>query len=351
MKQIDKTELLFEMLLGTDMNNVNRKIEEVKLSPEYARVCNFIPESASSQLGYDIKQRFDSLDIYGVLSLQRILEVEKEIKELDRRISSFPSLNPYLSNGGEHKFSVKKVGDIAVEISAQGMTLNDFTSFDGVRPDNRKKILKQKLFNWYIEAKKGIANSIDNSKLMLSRIRNSKIKIRSLDFQNTLLVIGTSIMLINLAFNPYIGGYFGQTINPIVSVIETFLVYCSIIATLLSCTLITRYKSFPFKVASKLRKQIINQKNLVEELEEKSYQFEKSVLSSSKSSFKINNQVRSLSILSSDEKISNAELFDYVYSEKEYYIQHKRHILKAHNIVFGVGVVLIMAAIFLLILI
>lgn len=351
MRALDKTALLFEMLLGSDMTNVNRKIDEIRFSDEYVRVSNFMPETSNTQIGQDIKQRFNSLDIFGVLSMQRILEVEQEIKELDRRISNFTTVNPYLANGVENKYKVSKVGDISVEISTEGMKLNEFTTYEGVKASNRKKVLKHKLFNWYIEAKKGIADSIDNSKLMLSRVRRSKIKLRSIQFQHALILIFTIIFAGLVCFMPSIAmpsgnafdvfvKYRAGTCSTIQQIVITAGLTLSFALTLISKLCCIAIRTYPFHVASKLRKQITHQKNLVARLDDVSYDFEKEVINKSKKPFKVKRAINSLSILNSTSSINSQELFDYVYSEKEYYIEHRKHALSFHNVIFAIAIII-----------
>lgn len=345
MRNIDKTALLFEMLLGSDMNNVNRKIEEIRFSPAYIRVANFVPESSNTQLTADIKERFEALDIYSVLSMHRILEVEKEIKELYRRIILLPTINPYLSNSTEKKIGVQKVGQIGVVMSAEGKPLNDFTSQEGIEPHNRKNALKLKLFNWYKEAKKGLADSIDNSKLMISRIRKSKIHIKSIAFENILLILATLAFTVLALFSKKFADYRAGTLPQIKQLAITGVFYASYVLLAVSTLIVLHFKTYPKRTASKLRKQIVRQQKLVNVLDNKSYDFEKEVIhkAGGKKAFKLNAKIKRLAIMKKAECINSNELFEYVYCEKEYYIQHKKGLLVAHNIVFALALLALTA--------
>ena len=275
MKQFDKTALLFEMLLGTDMQNVNRKIEAIRVSPEYVRVANFIPSASSTQSLADVRERFDAIDIYGILSVNKALVIEQEIKELDRRLSAFPSLNPYLADGSEKKYKLRRVGQIAVEINSEGMIVDDFVTNKGVTTSNRRKVIKSKLFNWYKEAKKGFLDHIENSKLMLSKIRNSKIGFGSINFQYYLLALSTIVFLGCLLFLPSLSSYRDGTMDSNLAVLHTLAFYVCLICAAVSAVIKAAYKTYPFRMASKMRKQVVKQRKLVDELASKSYYFEK----------------------------------------------------------------------------
>ncbi len=345
-KKFDRTALLFEMLLGTDMYVVNRKIDEIRLSPEFVRVSNYMPEASGTQLMFDVRTRFNALDVYGILSMQRALEVEQEIIELDRRIKNFPSLNPYLSNGAEGRYKVKTVGDIAVEISAQGMLLNDFTTHEGVEATNRRKVLKGKVFAWYKEAKKGFMEMIDNSKLMLSRVRLSKIKFGSICFQHVFIALAAVAMIACLFFSPTFAKYLDGSLGQYEKWGITIAFYLTFLCLMLSTIVVVHYRSYPFRTASRLRKQITKQRRLVSALNNRSYDFEKSIINSSKTPRKVNTLIKRISVLGDYQKMTAGQIFDYVYCEKEYYYEHHKGGLRFHNIVYAIGFLVAIAGIF-----
>ena len=332
MRKIDKATLLFEYLLGPDMTSVNRKIEEIKMSKEYVRVANFIPSASSTQILADVKERFNAIDIYAILSLEKALHIEKEIKELDRRLSSFPSINPYLASF-TNDYHVKRVGQVAIEINSEGMALNDLTNNGGLTAANRKKVLKTKVFNWYKEAKKGLADMADNSKMMLSKIRNSTIRFTSINLQHYVLIVAAVICL----FAYYLLPNYKTVSLDLYPVISTIGLYVLLICVVLSSILKVIYKTYPYRMASKLSQQVKHQDHLIDELASKSYRFEKSLISSAKVTGDVKMMISKISILNNKETISNSELFEYVYSEKEYYIAHYRWQLIAHCVIFAIG--------------
>ena len=178
MKDFDKAALLFELLLGSDMRMVNRKIDEVSVSPDYRRVSGVMTSFYSTQLLEDVKKRFHQIDLYGVLSFNRALEVAKEVRDLDQRIAQLTTVNPYLSAGeGARKYKVRTVGQVGVEISTRGMQLNEFVTHQGVLRAHRTKQVKIKLFAWYKDAKASIIDMVETSKMFISKIRKSKVEI------------------------------------------------------------------------------------------------------------------------------------------------------------------------------
>ena len=332
MRKVDKAALLFEYLLGPDMNSVNRKIEEIKMSDEYVRVSNFIPSTSSTQTLNDVKERFNAIDIYAVLSLDKALQIEKEIKELDRRLASFPSINPYLANNiGEYQ--IKRIGQIALEINSEGMTIDDLNNSSGLTPANRKKVLKTKIFNWYKEAKKGLADMVDNSKLMLARVRNSRIRFTSINLQHYVLIFAFFICLIGYYLLPV----YKTNSLAIYPYISTIGLYIILICVTISSILKVIYKTYPFRIAAKLGQQVKHQDHLIEDLANKSYQFEKSIISSTKVNGDVKTMLKKISVVNQHDNISNNQLFEYIYSEKEYYIAHYRWQLIMHCIIFAIG--------------
>ena len=85
---------------------------------------------------------------------------------------------------------------------------------------------------------------------------------------------------------------------------------------------------------------------MVEALDKSSYQFEKSIINSSKSPRKIRTLISQVAVLKDFQKISSSEIFNYVYSEKEYYHEHHKFGLGLHNVAYAIGFIVAIAAIF-----
>lgn len=333
MRSIDKTALLFELLLGTDMFLVNQKIEKIRYSPEYMRLYRASPMLSKTQSLTDVAQRFAKIDLYGILSLKRALEVEQEIYELDRRLKKFPSINPYLSDGNEKDYNVKTLGNIGVEINAQGMSLNDFVTYKGVLSNNRKKILKLKAFNWYKEAKVALMEMVDNSNLMLRKIRNGKVFYFSLGIEFYLSLITTSVLLIYILFCPEMASYrtnpnnFMYNLLLIINLVSNGVVMC----------LHKIYVSFPFRIASAVRRQVITQERLSQKLDQVSSKFERQLINKAKAPQKMDILLKKIAIVGENRHYSPIDLLDYAYCEKEYYYCHHRALLFIYNIFFVIS--------------
>jgi len=338
MKQFDKTALLFEILLGSDMFLVNRKIEEIHSSIEYNRVCSCIPSISKTQTLKDIVDQFEALDIYGILSMTRALEVERQINEMDRRLSAFPSINPYLVEPEQVKnYSVSTVGNVNVEISAQGMKLNEFTTHTGVLPSHRKKIVKLKAFNWYKEAKASIAEMIETSKLFLTKIRKSRVRYKSLTAQYLVLTLITVAAVVYLSFFPetllWRTNSFGDYRQLIFTALGGAMIFSYLIVSLLHID----YQTFGFRMASKVRQQVVRQESLITQLDNKSEKFERELVDMAGKPRKMNIATTSVGVINEYRKFNATDLLDYVYCESEYY--HNKHSKKLlfHNIFFVLG--------------
>lgn len=338
MKQFDKTALLFEILLGSDMFLVNRKIEEIHSSVEYNRVCSCIPSISKTQTLKDIVDQFAALDIFGILSMNRALEVERQVNEMDRRLSAFPSINPYLVEPEQvRNYSISTVGNVNVEISAQGMKLNEFTTHTGVLPSHRKKIVKLKAFNWYKEAKASIAEMIETSKLFLTKIRKSKVRYKSLTAQYIVLTIISLAAIAYLAFFPETLPWrttgFGDYRDLAFTALGGVMVLSYLVVSLLRLD----YKTFGFRMASKVRQQVVRQEGLIEQLNNKSEKFERELVDMAGKPRKMNISTTSVGVINEYRKFNATELLDYVYCESEYY--HDKHSRKLlfHNLFFVLG--------------
>lgn len=95
-----------------------------------------------------------------------------------------------------------------------------------------------------------------------------------------------------------------------------------------------------------MRAQIIKQRRLVSALNERSYDFEKSIVNSAKTPRKVNTLIRRIAVLDSYQKLTSGEIFDYVYSEKEFYYEHHKGGLRFHNVVYAISVLVAVAGIF-----
>lgn len=344
MKALDKTVLLFELLLGTDMARVNEKIDQIHFSDFYGRVVRVVPTLARTQLLADVVERYHHIDLYGILSIQRALEVEQELVELDRRIRLLPTINPYLADGGERPYEVKTVGQVGVEISAQGMRFDDFVSHQGVLARHRNKVVKLKAFAWYKEAKRGLTEMIDDSKLMLQKIRKAKLTFKSLGFQyvfTSILVVGVVVFLL---FFPQSEAYRLGTLSWLPRTIYTGIVYGIAVCYGFLSIAHHHYKTYPFRMASSLRRNVAKQQKLSDTLDEISETFERQLVQATKMPRKITTSIHKVAVIGEQRRHNTSELIDYVYSEKEFYFERHRAFLVLHNIAFA-GIVLASVAI------
>jgi hypothetical protein len=332
MKNVDKVALLFEMLIGTDMVFVNDKVERIKFSPEYSRLYRAAPMLSKTQSLNDVAIRFNNVDLYGIMSLQKALEIEREIKELDKRLKRFPSINPYLSDGKEKDYNIRTLGDIGVEINAQGMPLDEFMTYKGVLTANRKKILKMKAFTWYKEAKVALLEMVDNSKLMLRKIRHGRINYFSLLIQFYLSLAATLGLIFYLGFIPANISYRTNS-NLIFDILVIFSLFTFGVVSIIH----TFYRYYPFRVASDVRKQISKQEELSKKLDDVSEKFERRLLDKAANAEKLDVLLKKMAIIGNSRQYNPIDLLDYAYSEKEFFYNRFRVVLIVYNVAFVIS--------------
>ena len=346
MKKIDKTILLFESLLGvSDPTLVNHKINDLSASPEYKKLAAWISTAAKTQLLEDVVERYNAINIFAITAYDEALSTEQELLDLDRRVTEFTGINPYLANGSERDYKVKSLGDIGVEINARGIHLNEFTANKTVSRINRRKVVIMKAFGWYREAKIVLSNIREELKALITRVRSSKLKFSSLNFEHfftNLLFVGT--------FAAFLFGPFGtfvewrtNTKDPVIQIVLLGLVGLLGLATVIVNMIYTKYKTYPFHLSSTMRRQIVGQKVMIADLEKSSIRLEKELAKKVKKPRKIRIPLDNVSIIRKYSRKTNAEILDYIYSENDYFYRKNRCLLNFMHFVFVVAVLSVAA--------
>ena len=346
MKKIDKTILLFESLLGvSDSTLVNYKINELSSSQEYKRLSSWISTASKAQLLEDVVERYNKINIYAISTYDEALATEQEIMDLYRRVNEFTGINPYLANGSEKDYKIKALGDIGVEVNARGINLNEFTTSKNVSRINRRKVVIMKAFNWYREAKIILKNIKEELKDLMSRVKVSKLKFKSLDLEHlftNVLLIGTIIAFFFGPFGTFIE-WRTEAKDPVVSTILFSLVCALGLATIVVNVIYTVYKTYPFHLSSSMRRQIVNQKLMIDDLEKSSIKLEKELAQTVKKPRKIKIPLDNVSIIRKYSSKTNAEILDYVYSENDYFYRKNRGKLNVMHVAFIVAVLSVAA--------
>ncbi|MBQ9730706.1 MAG: hypothetical protein IJV94_01110 [Bacilli bacterium] len=341
MKNIDKTILLFETLLDvSDPTLVNHKINDIQASPEYKKLGAWISTAAKTQILEDVVKRYHAINIYGITAYDEALTTEQELIDLDRRVTDFTGINPYLANGSEKDYKVKALGDIGVEINARGIHLNEFTTNKNVSRINRRKVIIMKAFGWYREAKIVLKDIQDELKALITRVRSSKVKFNSLNFEHffaNLLFAGSILVFFFGPLNSFVkwreDGY-----DPLINTI-LFGLTCGLgLATILVNIIHARYKTYAFHLASGVRRQIIGQRVMIDDLEKSSVKLEKELAKKVKKPRKLRIPLENVSIIRKYSRKTNAEILDYVYSENDYFYQKNRGLLNFMHVMFFIGV-------------
>lgn len=339
MKLVDKTILLFETLLGvSDMKHVNHKIHEIQFSQEYIRLSNWAPTAARTQLLSDVIDRFEKIEIFALTSYTDALEAEQEIKDLDRRVSDFNGINPYLSYQSNKTYKVKKVGNVGVEINARGVKLNEFTTNKLVTKQNRRKVVHMKAFEWYRQAKRAFRNMIEESKSILHRVRECVLKFKSVDFEYGFSFI-QMIALMGMLFliqQPIVEIYRTGQMEPVYDIAITAAFALFVVNFILLAAGRAYYKYFSFRLASKLRKQILRQDKSIEHLEYLSVKFEKDLAKIVRKPRKVKISLENVSIMQRYGIMPHAEILDYIYCEKDFFHEKHRGVLRMMNVAFTI---------------
>lgn len=348
MKLVDKTILLFETLFNvSDMKYVNHKIHEIQFSQEYIRLSNWAPTAARTQLMSDVIDRFEKLEIFALTTYSDALEVEQEVKDLDRRVSEFNGINPYLSYQSSKTYNVKKVGNVGVEINAQGMKLNEFTTNKLVTKQNRRKVVSMKAFAWYRQAKQAFRNMIEESKSILHRVRECVLKFSSLDFEYgfAFLQVIAMVGMLFLVQHPIIENYKAGQMEQVWDITITALFALFVVNFILLAAGRAYYKYFAFRLASKLRKQILRQDKSIEDLEYLSVKFEKDLAKVVRKPRKVKISLENVSIMQRYGVMPHAEILDFIYCEKDFFHDKHRGVLRMMNVAFTILTLVFVAVI------
>lgn len=344
MKDFDKAALLFELLLGSDMRMVNRKIDEVSVSPDYRRVSGVMTSFYSTQLLEDVKKRFHQIDLYGVLSFNRALEVAKEVRDLDQRIAQLTTVNPYLSAGeGARKYKVRTVGQVGVEISTRGMQLNEFVTHQGVLRAHRTKQVKIKLFAWYKDAKASIIDMVETSKMFISKIRKSKVVFKSLNLESALLWLFSLGAIGYLVICPQMVGFRDGSLPATQATLLTYALYGVVAMLVIASGIRAHYKYYGFRFASALKGQATRQENLMTKLDKVSNEFEKYVIQRAKQPAKFSKLIDSFSVIQEKQTTNISNVVDYYHCEKEYYFSRYAWLVAIHHVIFALGIIISVA--------
>lgn len=344
MKKIDKTILLFETLLGvSDPTLVNHKINAISAMPEYKRLCAWISTSSNTQILEDVVRRFKAINIYGISTYDEALRLEQEIIDLDRRVTDFTGINPYLSNGSEKSYKVKALGDVGVEINARGIHLNEFTTCKTVSRINRRKVIIMKAFSWYREAKIVLKDIQDELKALIARIRVSKLKFSSLNFEHFFTNLLFIVAIGGFLFVPGLDEWRTGAKDPVFDTILLGLAGLLGLSTIILNLIYTKYKTYPFHLASTVRKQIVGQRVMINDLEKSSVKLEKTLAKKAKKPRKLRIPLDNISIIRRYSRKTNAELLDYVYAENDYFYQHNRRLLGFMHFIFVVAILSVAA--------
>ena len=344
MKKLDKTILLFETLLSvSDPTLVNRKINEISAMPEYKRLSAWIATSAKTQILEDVVARFKAINIYAISTYDEGLRIQQEIIDLDRRVTDFTGINPYLANGSERNYKVKALGDIGVEINARGIHLDEFTTYKGVSRINRRKVIIMKAFTWYREAKIVLKDIQDELKALIARIRVSKLKFSSLNFEHfftNLLFVASALFFLFAPTNlsQFLDGWRNGTVVELYDYIFIGLLGLLGLSTFIINMIYTKYKTYPFHLGSTVRRQIVGQRVMINDLEKKSVKLEQTLAKKAKQPRKLRIPLENVSIIRRYSRKTNAELLDYVYAENDYFYQKYSGLLGFMHFVFVVAI-------------
>ena len=346
MKKVDKTILLFESLLGvSDPTLVNHKINSINASPEYKKLTAWISTASKAQLLEDVVQRYNAINIFAITAYDEALSTEQELLDLDRRVTEFTGINPYLSNGSERDYKVKSLGDVGVEINARGIHLNEFTSNKTVSRINRRKVVIMKAFNWYREAKLMLQNIKEELKSLITRVRSSKLKFKSLNFEHffaNLLFVGTIAAFYFAPFGTFVE-WRTNAKSPLIQMVLLGLVGVVGLSTVIVNMIYTKYKTYPFHLASLMRKQVVGQKVMINDLEKTSVKLEKELAKKVKKPRKIRIPLDNISVIRRYSRKTNTEILDYIYSENDYFYRKNRCLLNFMHFVFVVAVLSVAA--------
>jgi len=353
MKSSDRSILLFETLIGvSDSTLVNYKINEIQASPEYKRLSTWIASASKTQLLEDVISRFNAINIYAITSYEEALKIEQELKDLDRRVTSFTGINPYLTNGSEKDYKVKTVGDVGVEINARGIQLDEFASNKNVSRINRRKVIIMKAFGWYREAKAVIKSLQEDVKSLVARVRGSKLNYTSLNlehgFTNLMFVLVTALFFFgtNEAFVNWRSGALDDLYSIILFGLFTLLGLATVIINIIH----TKCKNYSFHLSSTLRKQLNDHDAMLNELEDKSIKLEKELAKITTKPKKIKISLNNVSVMKKFSRLSTPDILDYIYSESDHFYQNNRGSLIFMHIAFVLSLICVAAISALLIL-
>ena len=195
-----------------------------------------------------------------------------------------------------------------------------------------------KAFTWYREAKIVLKDIQDELKALIARIRVSKLKFSSLNFEHfftNLLFVGA---LIGFLFIPHLEQWRNGAVSPLFDTVLLGLFGVLGLSTFIINMIYTKYKTYPFHLGSTVRRQIVGQRVMINDLEKKSVKLEQTLAKKAKQPRKLRIPLENVSIIRKYSRKTNAELLDYVYAENDYFYQKYSGLLGFMHFVFVVAI-------------
>ena len=115
------------------------------------------------------------------------------------------------------------------------------------------------------------------------------------------------------------------------------------LSTLIVNLIYTKYKTYPFHLGSTVRRQIVGQRVMINDLERNSVKLEQLLAKKTKKARKLRIPLDNVSIIRKYSRKTNAELLDYVYAENDYFYQRNRRLLGFMHFAFVVAILSVAA--------
>lgn len=332
MDNFDKVALLFETLRGPEQQLINRKISHIKLSKPYDYLTRLAASISKTEDEEKVIEQFTQLDFMSVKTYEQAMLIELEIRRLNYSLALSPSFNPFLLDENARNYSVKNIGELVVEINGQKVPLSEFTNDQNTLSANRKKTLRIQACKWYNEAKMVILDMIETSKIIIKNITKVKINYYSLGLEFFVMLL-LSIFLVGDILLSDVNLYRLDPTNTWYNV-GIFIV---LLATAFLAIVRRIYRTYPYRMASKVKKQIEQETALLKSLDDMNAKFIEIINNKGQGASGFDVLIKKISVINDKRNVTTNQLLDYAYNPKEYFYRTHQELLLANNLVFALG--------------
>ena len=295
MREEDKVLLLCE-IMGIDVHPyVNKYIEELRISPEYLKLCENVASArkVKSFKAQKLIDEFELINFSNVTTLREFYRIKANVHYLLSTSEAQDYINPFFYVDDEYIYNV---GHIALDFDKQKFLLDDII-FDE-RYTTRYKIdyIKDSYLSWRKEVREMIINPLKDVALNLDKIQ----KLQMFDVEYivclTFIAIYNVFFLISPFIAPEFASIYNGTLNNEIGVIFYYLMIGIVffLDIYFIITINSRFNKTRYYRAT--REIVENAESILKEIDNKCERFYEYVMSGLLEKKLLNNNISNYSI-------------------------------------------------------